>query len=399
MLGRGTRNLESCKFKEWLPEGQKSDFLILDFALGGHSNIKYHNLKESKESKAGTDVLTRIFLNRVDLLKKPLAEKQKELVENKIIKDVDALNKDSFIVREKLPIIKKVVSRKFDLKNYVDELKTEIAPLISLNSGDNPLVSAFILQVEKLFGYIVAEDNDKIYKVREYIIERLENILQKSDLESVQEKREDILKVFQETFWDGITFEDVEFIIKQLAPLMVHYEKNPKKMIQIDAPDLILSVERFQHVVKEDEELKTFIEENPLIKKIKDGEGITSPELLKLEGQLKAIRPEITIDNIQRIQKTDFILFLRKILELKQDYDPQERIEREFDRHIIEKNKNYSSDQIKFLQVLKKVFSRTKHIELKDFTIPPLSDERPLDKFQTSELQMIVIACNKIKMK
>jgi len=74
-------------------------------------------------------------------------------------------------------------------------------------------------------------------------------------------------------------------------------------------------------------------------------------------------------------------------------------IEREFDKHIIEKNQNYNSEQIKFLQVLKKVFARTKHIDLKDFTVPPLSNERPLDKFQASELQKIVVECNKIKMK
>ena len=151
--------------------------------------------------------------------------------------------------------------------------------------------------------------------------------------------------------------------------------------------------------VKEDTDLTYFINSNPYLKKIKNGEGITPAELLKLEEQLRALRPEITIDNVQRIQKIDFLLFLRKILGLKQEYEPQVLIEREFDAHIIAKNHNYNSEQIKFLQVLKKVFARTKHIELKDFTIPPLSNERPLDKFQTSELQKIVVECNKIKMK
>lgn len=399
MLGRGTRNLESCKFKEWLPNREKHDFLILDFTIGGHSNIKYHNLRESKERKAGTDVLTKIFLNRVDLLKKPLNKNQKEFIENKIIEEVDSLNKDSFIVREKLPIIKKVVSRKFDLKIFMEELKKEIAPLISLNPGDNPLVSAFILQVEKLFGYILDNDNEGINEIREYVKEKMENILQKDHLESIQEKREEIMKVLQETFWDGISFDDVKFILKELSPLMIYYETNPKKLIQVDAPDLVMTVEKLQYVVREDPVMKEFIESNPLMKKIKDGEGITSPELLKLEEQLKVIKPEFTIDNIEKIQKTDFILFLRKILGLSQDYDPQEMIEKEFDKHIIEKNPNYNSEQLKFLELLKKNFARIKHIELKDFTEKPLSNERPLDKFPTSELQKIVVECNKIKMK
>ena len=99
------------------------------------------------------------------------------------------------------------------------------------------------------------------------------------------------------------------------------------------------------------------------------------------------------------MQKIDFLLFLRKIIGLKQEYDPHVLIEREFDKHILDKNQNYNSEQIKFLQVLKKVFARTKHLDLKDFTVPPLANERPLDKFQTSELQRIVVECNKIKMR
>lgn len=399
MLGRGTRNLNSCKHIEWLPNSVKNDFLILDFTIGGHSNIKFHHLKESKDRKASADTYTRIFLNRVELLKKKQSTEQKLFIENKIIEEVDALNKDSFIVREKLPIIRKVVSRKFDLKDYISELKNDIAPLISLNPGNSPLVSSFILQVEKSFKYILDNDQEGIFETREYIEEKMENILEKDNLETVQEKRESILSVFQDDFWDELSFDDIEFIIIELAPLMIYYEKNPKRVLQVDAPDLILKVEDYKKEIKEDKELKDFLETNLLIKRIKSGDGITPAELLKLEAQLSALRPEITIENIQRIQKIDFLMFLRKILGLKLEYDPQLLIEREFDQHIIQKNQHYSSEQIKFLQILKKVFARTKRIDLKDFTVPPLSNERPLDKFQTSELEKIVIECNRIKMK
>ena len=81
------------------------------------------------------------------------------------------------------------------------------------------------------------------------------------------------------------------------------------------------------------------------------------------------------------------------------DYDPQEMIEREFDKHIIEANKNYTSSQIEFLELLKKVFSRTKQIKIEDFAEPPLSNDRPLDKFQVAELEKIVTKCGKIRMK
>jgi len=419
MLGRGTRNLQSCKHKEWLPNREKNDFKILDFTIGKHSNILYHHLEKGKESASGADAMTRSFLNKVELLKKKLDSEQKEFIEKKIIYEVNSLDKNSFIVREKLPLInnildtankssspmmvaeehpkygneiKKVVSHKFDLKDYISELRNEIAPLISLNPGKSPLVAAFILKVEKLFKFILDDNKEGVNKIQKYVKERMENILQKDNLDAIQDKKENILKVFQESFWDELTFEDVEFIIIELSSLMIYYEKNPKRMLQIDAPDLVIKVEEFRKEVKTDEELIQFLENNSLVNKIRNGEGVTPKELLKLEKQLSSLRPEITIENIQRIRKIDFLLFIRDILGLKQEYDPQVLIEREFDKHIIEKNQNYTSAQIKFLQILKKVFARTKRIELKDFTVPPLSNERPLDKFQASQLQEIVIA-------
>ncbi|WP_281774672.1 DEAD/DEAH box helicase family protein, partial [Methanobacterium formicicum] len=48
MLGRGTRNLEACKHKDWLPSSRKDDFKIFDFVIGGHSNIEFHELERGK---------------------------------------------------------------------------------------------------------------------------------------------------------------------------------------------------------------------------------------------------------------------------------------------------------------------------------------------------------------
>jgi type I restriction enzyme, R subunit len=399
MLGRGTRNQQACKHPEWLPNNEKKDFRILDFTIGEHSNIDFHKLKNVKERKAGDNVQTKIFVNRVELLKKNLGSKQKKFVEKKIITDIKSLDKDSFIVREKLPIIKKVVLKKFELKEHIQELKNEIAPLMALNPSNSSLVSSFILQVERLFKYIVDEDNEKIFKVMEMVREKMENILQKDHLEIIQDKKMDIIKIFEDTFWDGITYEDVEFIIKELASLMIYYEPNIKKTLQVDAPDVVLNIKKFEYEIKEDKKLKQFIDTNLILAKIKDGKGITSSELLKLEKELNKIRPEITIENVQKIQKIDFILFLRKIIGMSQDYDPKEMIENEFDEYVINQNQKYNSSQIDFLQVLKKVFSRAKHIELNDFAKPPLSNEHPLDKFQISDLQKIVLKCSKIRMK
>jgi type I restriction enzyme R subunit len=398
MVGRGTRNLDSCRYKEWLPERDKKNFLIFDFKVGGHSNIKYHQFKQYEKAAIRKDVITKIFLNRVELLNKKLDEKQKDIVSNKILETINSLNEESFIVREKLPIIRKIKSSKFELKEYIKELKNDVAPLMILHQGTNPNVSAFILNTEKLFGFILDNNHDEIEKTKTYVQGMLENILQKENLSEIKAKREQIIQVMQDKFWDDLTFEDVEFLIKELASLMKYFEPDPKKLIHIDAPDLVLSTENFQKEIKEDEKLKEFLLKNPFIQKIKDDKGITPQELLKLEEELSKIRPEITIDNIQKFQKIDFLLFLRKIIGLTHEYDPKVLIEKEFDEYIIKKN-HYNSKQLEFLELLKKVFANKKHIELIDFSKPPLSNENPLDKFQFEELEAIVCKCNNIKLK
>jgi len=204
------------------------------------------------------------------------------------------------------------------------------------------------------------------------------------------------MKVLQDDFWDGLTFDDVEFMIREIAPLMKYYEPNPRKIVQIDAPDLVLSREKYEKEIKEDTRLKEFLEKNPFVMKIKSGEGITSSELKRLEAQLVELRPEMTIENIQKYQKKDFLVFLSEIIGLTNTNNPKELIELKFDEFII-RNNNYNSKQLEFLEVLKKVFADRKYIELSDLAELPLSAERPLDYFQMADLKSIVAKCDAIK--
>lgn len=398
MIGRGTRNLNSCKNHKWLPSKDKKDFLIFDFKIGGHSNVYYHRFSESKERASKKDVITRIFENRVKLLEKALDENQKRIITEKIIASIDELDKESFVIREKLPTLEKIKGESFNLQKYAKDLLEKIAPLMIFNQGVNVNVSSFILKVEKLFSYVLDSRKDLIENVRLYVQEMCENILQRDNLTEIREKRKKILSVLREGFWEDITFNDVEFLVVQIAPLMKYYEPDPRKIIQIDAPDMVLFREIYEKEIKEDEELKSFLKENPLIKKIRDGEGITSPELVELELQLSSLRPELTIENVQKYQEMDFLSFLRKIIGLTHKYDPKELIEYEFDRYIVNTTK-YNSKQLEFLLLLRKVFASRKRIELSDFAKPPLANEHPLDSFQIEDLKLIIEKCNKIKMR
>jgi len=396
MVGRGTRNLGACKHPEWLPGRDKKDFKIFDFKIGGHSNVKYHEFKVSEVRKPQMDVIARIFENRVELLKKQLDENQKKMVTGKIMAPIESLDKESFIVREKLPIIYELEKNSFNLEKYIEALKKEISPLMILNQGTNPNISSFILNTEKLFGYVLERKFDKIEKTRDYVQDMAGNILRKDNLNDIRNNRDKIMKVLQDEFWEDLTFDDIEFMVRELAPLMKYYDPDKRKIIQIDAQDIVLNREKYEKEIKEDSRLKEFLEKNPFVNKIKSGEGITSTELKKLEEQLTELRPEMTIESIQKYQKKDFVVFLREIIGLTQNNNPVVLIELKFDEFII-KNSNYSSKQLEFLELLKKVFAARKYIELSDLAREPLSAERPLDYFQIGELKGIIEKCSAIK--
>lgn len=398
MVGRGTRNYASCKHPEWLPNRDKLDFLIFDFKIGGHSNIYYHKFTASKDNAQTKDVITRIFENRVKLLQKTLNEEQKLIIAGKILASIDALDQNSFIIREKLPVLEKLRGEAFNLQNYVKDLMQEVKPLLVFAQGSNVNVSSFILQVEKLFGYVLENKKDAIEAIRIYVQEMCENILQRNNLTEIKENQQNIIRVLKEDFWEDLTFKDIEFLVVQIAPLMKYYEREPTKIVQVDAPDIVLLREQYQMEIKEDQELKNFLETNLLAKRIRNGEGITSPELSELEFQLSSLRPGFTVENVQKYQNIDFLTFLHKIMGLTEKYDPKELIEYEFDKHINE-SQTYNSKQLSFLFVLKKVFADRKTIKLSDFANPPLSNEHPLDYFKIDDLKLIIEKCNEIIMK
>ena len=401
MLGRGTRNLSSCENKEWLPtnsEGQhiKEDFQILDFKFGDWSNVLEHKLGVLKQKSSGSDAKTRIFLEQVSTLEKKLSDKERKVIEKQILDTIKEIDIESPLVLEKKAIIKKVISEKFDLRTHVKELREEIAPLLIYSPSENAKVYSFISKCVKLFDYIKENRKDKIADVQEFVVDRIESIWDKN-LDAIKQKRDDLIRIQKEQFWEEIAFEDVHFLVRDISPLMIFYEEERKNMLKINAPDMVMKVEKEAMEMREDKDFKEFIENSPLMQKIKDGEGVTSKELLEIESKLKQLNPMFTIDNIQ--QTKDFILFLRELIQLKGLPDPQEMIKWEFDKFVADKNQHYNSEQLKFLRLLEQVFIRAKHIELKSFAEHPLAERRPLDIFSKEQLETIIQKCNKLKWK
>jgi len=400
MLGRGTRSLSACQNKLWLPlkDGihTKEDFRILDFKFGDFSNIKQHQLETTDKSRITEDTKVKIFNKEVDLLNKKLTEDEKGIIETRIIEEVNKIDRKSFIVKPKIEIIKKVVSKRFDLKEHIEDLKKEIAPLIRFTDFGEGRIQTFISHCVDLFSYVKDGDTESLLEEQDFLLERIENVWS-SNLQAVRQKHEQIMRVMQDKFWSELTFADIDFLIREIAPLMKYYEPERKKIVRVDAPDLTRSVEDFKMILKEDSSLEYFKNSSLMQKMAK--QGVTWKELLEIEKQLIKLNSSWTIENIQNNKKMDFILFLREILDLKDLPDPQEMIKNEFEKFIVENNKGYNVEQIKFLRLLEKFFAFNKHLTPKDLTNHPLADENPLDKFSSEQLMKIVKEVEKIKIK
>jgi type I restriction enzyme R subunit len=396
MVGRGTRSISACRYKNWLPvyDGihDKKDFRIFDFKFGDYSNVLEHQLEVQKDKKISEDVRVKIFNKELDLLKKKLTPKEKEIIENQIIAKVSKIDQESFIARDKVPIIKKVVSKKYDLKEHINELKREIAPLLKFSEFGDGKVQTFISHCTDLFKYVKEDNIEGISELQESITEKVINVWE-SNLEAVRRKDKEIKEVLQEKFWQELTFEDIDFLIREIAPLMVYYEKKRKKIIRVDAPDFVSKVEDFKMEIKENKEFEDF-KKSPLVKKMIE-RGVTWKELFKISEQLTKLNPVMTIENVQKNQ--DFVLFLRNILDITGLPDPEEMIKNQFEELIIKNH--FTADQIKFLRMLASFFAYNKHLQPKDFTVHPLADERPLEKFSPEQLNEIIMKVGKIRIK
>ena len=275
MVGRGTRSLSACNYKDRLPLREKKDFLILDFAIGGHSNVDYHHLKRS--SKDGPENMMKVmFENRIKLLNEKLSNEEKEIISKRILEDINSLGEESFKLQEKLDLIKELKANSENFNRYSTQLSEDISPLMILKQVGNPEVAAFTRDTEKLFKFILDKEFDKIEDIKMKILEKVEVLLTKTNLNVIKDKENLLISLFDESFWDDLTFKRVEFLLEEIGPLMEFYVRPPKKFYQVDKIDKVLEVREAIKELKEDGKLEQFLKNNSIAQKLKEGKGITS---------------------------------------------------------------------------------------------------------------------------
>lgn len=417
MIGRGTRPEMACEHKEWLPEGKKDRFIIFDF----WNNFEYHQMHpEEHQASASDAITTRIFNIRIEQLKETTKSKDERLlqtVQSKIAEDIDKLPKSSVAVRERIKAVDRAQSPNFWSSvgiKHADFLKENLSSLMRYQEDININTASFTLKVEQLALAILKQDKEKIEKLKLEIGSMLECL--PMSISKVKAKEDLITKILTPKFWKEVTYEDTLMMLEELGPLMHWKRSEPRQIIVLDVDDVIKQRKLIEFGPLEDpkqeyvgvyrekveKKIQNLADEHPTIKKIKKDEALSEEDLKKLEKTLNSPDLYVTEKTLQEVydqHKGTLVDFVKKILELGELPDPEQKIAEEFRTFAVQHN-FMSADQINFIRTLQTVFTKKKQIQYRDFFDEPFTNfgvHAPTPLFTEDQLKEMVNLCKHLE--
>ena len=378
MIGRGTRNHETCRYYDRLPNGHKSEFKILDFW-----DNKFDKQAEDKE-KVTVPVLVTIFNTRLRMLEHLILNQETPdalQVKADLQEQLQRIPTDAFTVRKVFPAIEQAWQPHFWKHNTVadiDFLRTQVAPLLRMSPGVDVAAETFISKVERLK------------------LQALQGNLNPADLQSVADdvgrlpefvhkdpKYQPLTELCLSSRLASATPAQLTEVGKKLAPQMKNRMDNPSAFLKLDLPDFIASSgyitlseggERLyvtQYRERVEKRINDLAENHPTILAIQQGRQVTDMQLVALERTLREVLSAndvlLTTDNIRKaygLKLNSFLGFLRHVLSLDNLPDYSTVIQKCFDDHI--QQHTYNADQLRFLRVMQAVLVKKRHLVLAD---------------------------------
>jgi type I restriction enzyme, R subunit len=150
MIGRGTRNQKACHYFDRLPDGEKTNFLIIDF----WQNDFGRQTEERVPSEI--PVLTRVFNTRLDILTATLSDRNNP-AHAQAITDCRAMLArvpiDSFLIRKAWPDVEQAWTADFWSqlnRERLEFLRLRVSPLLRFVSDVDVATETFTNKVERL---------------------------------------------------------------------------------------------------------------------------------------------------------------------------------------------------------------------------------------------------------
>jgi type I restriction enzyme R subunit len=389
MIGRGTRNNETCKHFEWLPDGRKEKFLIIDF----WENFSRFNMMTAEEDGARQiPVLVTIFNTRLNKLGLLIGEQEGEdfkRIVTDLRADIARIPFDSFLVKKALKDIREAWDDDF-WKHITDHkiefLRLKVAPLLRY-AGDVNLAEAFFISKMERCGLAIMQKRDietSIASIREDVDLLPETLTQ---VAAVVHYKDALLS---QSFWKAPTLAAIDAAKKALAPVMKYKNDRPSLFMELDLQDIIDSkkwvilhekekiyVEEYRKRIEE--KIEQLARNHPTILRLINHETVEAKDLIALESTLEmelgGERIELTEEHMLKafgIRVGSLVDFMKFVLKLEDIPTVQDVVRQAFDAFILEHN--YNADQTRFLRTVQNVFIQKHSLELADLYEAPFTN-------------------------
>ncbi|MEI7989449.1 MAG: DEAD/DEAH box helicase family protein [Chloroflexota bacterium] len=384
MIGRGTRSQAACRMLHLLPNGEKKNFLVIDFWENDFN-------KSAEETVAQEmPVLVSIFNTRLKLLDTYLSEQQNQECKEVIAAlraQIGRIPVNSFSVKKVYLEIEEAWQDSFWgylHPSKIEFLRMKVAPLLRLAPDVDVAAETFTSKIERLKWYRRTERNTDtlMASIAEDAACLPDFVVQDPALSPL------VQRCTPEALSNASTAELSE-VDQKLGPQM----KNKRRLdsfLTLDLADqialsgyIMLTRSGEKVYVKEyrqrvEQRIFALVEDHPALQAIGRGEAVDERLLLELERTLQhellQSDLEVTPENIRRaygVKMGSFLELLRLVLALDAIPDYQTIVGHQFQQFIT--THNYNADQIRFLYAVQSVFLQKRRLALVDFYQEPLT--------------------------
>ncbi len=373
MVGRWTR---LCPDLYW-PGEHKQDFLIIDFALNFDENHKFKIPGQRPLSLQ--QQYFELKIEQFKLRENRHDKKQYEKTKKEILTFIKWLKDNDEILTNKALIDQILSESIFDNRavNPYEQLQ-KIAPLTRYYDKHTADELRFMIKNQRLIIALLKEEDTQLLKDK---IASDINALSKT-ISKVQEKEIRIKEVLTNDFRDHITIETIQTLEKEFTPLMKYRDITKPDIKILDIQDAIIERRWIEYAdgkkMESDKYRKVFVDaikdyahSSQAIQKILNNEPVSSYDIAELETKLQNTEYQLNIINLRKVFHTPTANFekLIKVALGKETLLGREQEVNQLFEFYIHQN-NFSSSQIKFLQIVKSLIIQKKKVTYDDFYSP-----------------------------
>lgn len=373
MVGRWTR---LCPDLYW-PGEDKQDFLIIDFALNFDENHKFKIPGQRPLSLQ--QQYFELKIEQLKLRENRHDKKQYEKTKKEILTFIKSLKANDEILANKALIDQILSESIFDNRavNPYEQLQN-LAPLTRYYDKHTADELRFMIKNQRLIIALLKEEDTQLLKDK---IASDINALSKT-ISKVQEKEIRIKEVLTNNFRDQIAIETIQTLEKEFTTLMKYKDITKPDIKILDIQDAVIERRWIEYAdgkkMESDKYRKVFVDaikdyahSSLAIQKILNNEPLSSQDIAELEAKLQHTEYHLNIINLRKVFHTPTANFEKLIkVALGKETLPgrEQEVNQLFESYIHQYN--FSSSQIRFLQIVKSLIIQKKKVTYEDFYTP-----------------------------